>query len=210
MNKPEGRRRRRNPSEAEDRLPEIPSLSETGGPRRTVSSRTSPAPPAGTGMDAAEGSVEPFDMAEMIELLRKDAARNPALADYWRDGSDEDEDPLIYLTAPFSHPEPEVSRHRLEEVDRYAVHLLRQGKSVFSPLSRGARLDSPDIPNYVWYELGLRIMEGCDQLRLLALDGWEDSEGVRLELERARQLDIPVFVVNPGSYEALPRETTCV
>ena len=210
MNKPEGRRRRRTPGEAGDRLPEIPSLAETGGPRRTVSSRASPAPPAGTGMDAAEGSVEPFDTAEMIELLRMDAARNPVLADYWRDGSDEDEGPLIYLAAPFSHPEPEVSRHRLEEVDRYAVHLLRQGKSVFSPLSHGARLDSPDIPNYVWYQLGLRIMEGCDQLWLLALDGWEVSEGVRMELEHAWQLDIPVYVVNPDTYEVMPRETTCV
>ena len=58
----------------------------------------------------------------------------------------------------------------------------------------------------MWYELGLRIMEGCDQLWLLALDGWKDSEGVRIELRRAWELDIPVYFVNPDTQEALPRE----
>ena len=116
--------------------------------------------------------------------------------------------PLIYLAAPFSHPDPEVSRHRLEEVNGYAAHLLSRGILVFSPLSHGAQLDSPAIPNSVWYELGLRIMRGCDELWLLALNGWEDSEGVRMELERARQLDIPVYVVNPDTYEVQPRELT--
>ena len=118
--------------------------------------------------------------------------------------------PLIYLAAPFSHPDPEVSRGRLKEVNGYAAHLLSRGILAFSPLSHGAQLDSPDIPDSVWYELGLRIMRGCDELWLLALDGWEDSEGVRMELERAWELDIPVYVVNPDTREVLPREATCV
>ena len=120
----------------------------------------------------------------------------------WRQPSDS---PLIYLAAPFSHTNPDVSRWRLEEVNRYAANLLSQGRLAFSPLSHGAQLDSPDIPDSVWYELGLRIMESCDELWLLALDGWEGSEGVRMELERAWQLDIPVYVVNPDTHEVLPR-----
>ena len=114
--------------------------------------------------------------------------------------------PLIYLAAPFSDPNPEISRRRLEQVNRYAVHLLSRGILAFSPLSHGAPLESPDIPSHVWYELGLRIMEGCDELYLLALEGWEDSEGVRLELERTWELDIPVYVVDPDTYDIRPWE----
>ena len=109
--------------------------------------------------------------------------------------------PLIYLAAPFSDPNPEVSRRRLDEVNDYATHLLSRGVLAFSPLSHGAPLESPDIPNHVWYELGLRIMEGCDELYLLVLEGWEDSEGVRMELRRAWELDIPVYVVDPDTYD---------
>ncbi len=53
-------------------------------------------------------------------------------------------------------------------------------------------------------------MKGCDELWLLALDGWEHSEGVGMELQRAWELDIPVYVVNSDTHEALPREVTCV
>ena len=53
-------------------------------------------------------------------------------------------------------------------------------------------------------------MEGCDELRLLALDGGEDSEGVRMELERAWQLDIPVYIVNPDDHVYVLREMTSV
>ena len=100
-----------------------------------------------------------------------------------------------------------VRKRGLERVNEYAAHL---GTLVFSPLSHGAQLDSPDIPESVRYEFGLRIMKGCDELWLLALDRWENSEGVRMELERAREPDIPVYFVKPDTHEALPREITSV
>ena len=143
----------------------------------------------------------------MHPVSQPERAREP---DETPDRSPRSDSPLIYLAAPFSHPDPEVSRRRLEEVNGYAAQLLSRGRLAFSPLSHGAQLDSPDIPDSVWYQLGLRIMEGCDELWMLALDGWEDSEGVRMELERAGQLDIPVYIVNPDTHEALPREMTGV
>ena len=77
---------------------------------------------------------------------------------------------LIYLAAPFSDSDPEVSRRRLDEVSRYAAHLLSRGALVLSPLPHGAQFDLPDIPDSVWPELGLRITEGCDELYLLEFE----------------------------------------
>lgn len=50
----------------------------------------------------------------------------------------------------------------------------------------------------MWYELGLRIIERCDELYLLGIEGWEYSDGIRMELVRALEMDTPVYVVNPG------------
>ena len=111
---------------------------------------------------------------------------------------------LIYLAAPYAHPDPAVRRDRVEQVSRYASHLLRQRETVFSPLSHGAAMDSAGIPDSVWYALGLRIMTSCDELRLLALDGWEESAGVHLELRYAQRLDLPVSVVDPDTYDVRP------
>ncbi|MCY4652341.1 MAG: hypothetical protein OXC95_04165 [Dehalococcoidia bacterium] len=57
--------------------------------------------------------------------------------------------PLIYLAAPSSHPDPKVCQNRLEEGNRYAIHLLSRGTLAFSPISHRAQFHSPGVPNMV-------------------------------------------------------------
>ena len=109
--------------------------------------------------------------------------------------------PLIYLAAPLGHQDPTVRASRFESVNRYCAFLIRERKLVFSPLSLGASLDAADFPNSVWYALGLQFLARCDEMRILALDGWKESVGVGLEIRYARQLRIPIQVVDPDTYE---------
>ena len=109
--------------------------------------------------------------------------------------------PLIYLAAPLGHQDPTVRASRFESVNRYCSFLIGERKLVFSPLSLGASLDAADFPNSVWYALGLQFLARCDEMRILALDGWEQSVGVGLEIRYARQIRIPIYVVNPDTYE---------
>ena len=109
--------------------------------------------------------------------------------------------PLIYLAAPLGHPGPSVRQVRFDSVNRYCGYLIRHYELVFSPLSFGASLDKDAIPNSAWYALGLQMLSRCDELRILGLDGWQDSVGVTLETRYARQLRIPVSVADPSTYE---------
>ena len=109
--------------------------------------------------------------------------------------------PLIYLAAPLGHPDPSIRQERFESVNRYCGYLIRKHELVFSPLSLGASLDEDAISNSAWYALGLQMLSRCDELRILSLDGWEDSVGVNLEIRYARQMHIPVSVANPSTYE---------
>ena len=109
--------------------------------------------------------------------------------------------PLIYLAAPMGHPDPPVRQERFERVNRYCGYLIGQHELVFSPLSLGASLDEDAIRNSAWYALGLQMLARCDELRILALKGWEDSAGVTLETRYARQLHILVSVADPSTYE---------
>ena len=109
--------------------------------------------------------------------------------------------PLIYLAAPLGHQDPSVREDRFEIVNRYYGYLIQRHKLVFSPLSLGASLDDDSISNSAWYALGLQFLARCDEMRILTLDGWESSVGVGLETRYARQLRIPVSVVEPTTYE---------
>ena len=108
---------------------------------------------------------------------------------------------LIYLAAPLGHRNLSVRASRFESVNRCCGYLVRERKLVFSPLSLGASLDAADFSNSVWYALGLQFLARCDEMRMLALDGWEESVGVGLEIRYARQLRIPIYVVNADTYE---------
>ena len=109
--------------------------------------------------------------------------------------------PLIYLAATLGHPDPSIRQDRFDSVNRYCGYLIRQHELVFSPLSLGASLDEDAILSSMWYALGLQMLSRSDELRILALDGWEDSVGVSLETNYARQLHIPVSVADPSTYE---------
>lgn len=109
--------------------------------------------------------------------------------------------PLIYLAAPLGHPDPSIRQERFESVNNYCGYLIRQRVLVFAPLSLGASLDENAISNSAWYALGLQMLARCDELRILALEEWEESVGVSLETTYARQLNIPVSVADPSTYE---------
>ena len=109
--------------------------------------------------------------------------------------------PLIYLAAPLGHSDLSVRQERFDSVNRYCGYLIRHHELVFSPLSLGATLDEDAISNSAWYALGLQMLSRCDELRILGLYGWQDSVGVTLETRYARQLRIPVSVVDPSTYE---------
>ena len=108
--------------------------------------------------------------------------------------------PLIYLAAPLGHQDPSVRAERFDNVNRYYGYLIRERTLVLSPLSFGASLDEANISNSVWYALGLQFLARCDEMRILALDGWDESVGVSLEIRYARQLRIPVSLVDPVTY----------
>ena len=109
--------------------------------------------------------------------------------------------PLIYLAAPLGHQDPSVREDRFESVNRYCGYLIQHRTLVFSPLSLGASLNDDSISNSAWYALGLQFLARCDEMRILALDGWENSVGVGLEIRYARQLRIPVSLVDPVTYK---------
>ena len=111
------------------------------------------------------------------------------------------EGPLIYLAAPLGHPDPAVRQERFDSVNRYCGYLIRQHELVFSPLSFGATLEEDAISNSAWYALGPQMLSRCEELRILALNGWQDSVGVTLETRYARQLRIPASVADPSTYE---------
>jgi len=101
---------------------------------------------------------------------------------------------MIYLASPYSHPDPAVVERRFEAACQAAAALIRQGKTVFSPVAHSHAICRYGLPGdwRFWQRHDRKYLEACNEVVVLMLDGWQESVGVQAELVVARELDKPV------------------
>lgn len=107
---------------------------------------------------------------------------------------------LIYLAAPYGHPDPSVTEARMGAVTRELAELVAKGHTAFSLLLMHFCLNSGvDLPGDYgfWRNYCLTILAKSDILRVLTLPGWYESPGVSDEINFARENRIPVEFSDP-------------
>lgn len=107
---------------------------------------------------------------------------------------------LVYLAAPYSHPDPAVREARFQAANRAAGAMMAEGLHVFSPISHTHPIalccDLPLGWDY-WEAFDRAILSRCSSVVVLRLDGWKESTGVRHEMAIAAELDLPVSFRDP-------------
>lgn len=103
--------------------------------------------------------------------------------------------PLAYLACPYSHPDPAVRQARYEAVNRVAAKLMAEGMVIYSPISHTHSIAlAGDLPKdwAFWEKFDRAYLECSNKIIVLMLDGWQESKGVKAEIEIARTLGLPV------------------
>jgi len=94
---------------------------------------------------------------------------------------------MIYLVSPYSHPDALVREARFDAACRATADLVRADRVVFSPIVHGHPLVRYGLPTdwSFWQRFDLEHLRRCDEVLLLQVDGWRESEGVGAEMELA-------------------------
>ena len=100
--------------------------------------------------------------------------------------------PYIYLASPFSHPDPQVRKARVAAIEKITASLIAEGHIVFSPVAACAEIQKHGDPPAGWYHFTLRQLAACTHLRVVKLDGWEKSEGIKKEIAFAMGRGMPI------------------
>jgi hypothetical protein len=106
---------------------------------------------------------------------------------------------MIYLASPYSHPDPVIKKTRFLLVEQCTAALINEGHLVWSPIvhcyEMAKKFTMPDDADF-WKAYNFDFIRHCTEMYVLTIDGWTESKGVRMEIELAANILLPVRYVN--------------
>ena len=106
---------------------------------------------------------------------------------------------MIYLAAPYSHPDKAVVEERVKLVCQFAAYLMNEGMHNVSPITTGTGIfNHATLPSTFafWESFSYALLEVCDTLFVLELPGWEESIGVTAEIAHAKAKGIKTISID--------------
>ena len=104
----------------------------------------------------------------------------------------------IFLAGPYGHTDAEIVERRFLEANTVAAKIARSGAAVFSQISMShpinncmTDLDKAAIGK-VWAPIDLIFMEAMTEIVVIDGPGWQESAGVKREMEYFQSRGLPV------------------
>jgi hypothetical protein len=110
---------------------------------------------------------------------------------------------LTYLATPYMHIDNRIMKDRFDAVTFAAGRLMSKGKIIFSPITHCHPIAQlHDLPRdwEFWKTFDTVYLNCSKEMYILGLPGWEGSTGVTAERQIMRELNRPVFLLDPVDY----------
>lgn len=107
-------------------------------------------------------------------------------------------DTLVYLASPYSHPNPDVQEYRYKRTMEFVAANLKTKFLIYSPIVYCHPITvAHSLPGNApaWRDHNRFMLEKCDQLWILCLKDWTDSQGIKQEIKWATALSLPIVHV---------------
>ena len=105
---------------------------------------------------------------------------------------------MKYLGSPYTHPDPFIMEERYLRAMRVLAGLLREKIWAYSPIVHChelAKIGALPKDAAFWREYDFYMLSKCDELLVLRIEGWEQSQGLQAEIAEAFRLIIPVSYI---------------
>lgn len=148
--------------------------------------------------------IMPEDLPQAMKILTQSSAHSNALS---MNSTGEQSFPMkkrkskktetfIYLASPYSAKSPKARDKRFRKVCRKAAALMLQGYRVFCPIAHSHPIETLGMKKKhngdFWLQQDFAVLTFCDELWVYCMKGWEDSYGIRKEIEYAQTRNIPI------------------
>lgn len=115
---------------------------------------------------------------------------------------------VVYLAGPYTHKDEEVQALRRIVFSHMAGLILMKEKdvAVIDPISSSAAIVDRHPEHFTgrfdcWEKIDLELISRCDEVYVMAIDGYKQSKGVQAEIAHAKELGKPVHFIDFSSEE---------
>ena len=101
----------------------------------------------------------------------------------------------IFVSGPFNTSDEELKLKRVKTISKYCSDLFRLGITPVSALLTGLKIaEYNNLPTdtNTWVKYSEDMVEGCNELHVLMIDGYLESSGIKAEINKAIELNILV------------------
>jgi hypothetical protein len=106
--------------------------------------------------------------------------------------------PMIFVSSPYTHADPEKMEENYRTVSFYSSKLCSEGVVAISPILYGhTAVKFHPMPTDwdFWKNFCLTILDKCVEIHVLKMPGWELSKGMKEEMEFARKRNIKITYI---------------
>ena len=104
----------------------------------------------------------------------------------------------IYLASPYYHKDPEIREARFIAACTKAGELMNQGYFIYCPIAHShpiaVQCELPKDWSF-WEQYDIEYIKWVDEVWVLMLPGWDQSTGIKAEIEIAKKMGKPVSFV---------------
>ena len=104
-----------------------------------------------------------------------------------------------YLASPYTHPDANIRAARYRSVVAATAYLMLEGRVIFSPIAHSHNIElcmSAQQSGSFWKRQDMPLLLNASRLVVLTLDGWKESSGLKWEIETAKEIGIPVEMMD--------------
>lgn len=103
---------------------------------------------------------------------------------------------IYYLASPYTHSEPLVREMRYLKIMQATSIFFNKNVFVFSPILYShemTKLYSMPSDADFWWNFNKAALDKCGHLIVYKMNGWDQSKGVAIEIEYARNKRYPII-----------------
>lgn len=107
--------------------------------------------------------------------------------------------PLIYIASPYKHDDRTEQAYRYDAIKNLTAKIISDQDLIipFAPIAYTVLISQKCPGDFDWYTWDLQFLARCDGMIVVKLPEWEDSEGIKIEIEFCKEHCIPMVQTSP-------------